>query len=355
MPVKLSEILNENGIIAGPCSAESRSQLFKTTEGLVAQGINIIRAGIWKPRTRPNSFEGLGETALPWLRELKEKYPVKTATEVASSQHVALALQHDVNILWVGARTTVSPFLIEEISESLAGSDIPVMIKNPINADESLWIGAIERFLKKGINNIGLIHRGFSTYKSARYRNLPHWQIALDVKSAFPELPMVCDPSHIGGKKQYLREIAQKAYDLNFDGLMIETHCNPDLALSDKEQQITPEELKELLRSLKKRSTSSEDSSYTAHLEELRDKIDHLDHQIIESIISRLQLVDAIGLYKKKNNVSIFQLERLNEILKSRKEWSNPHGVPSDFVEELFKLIHHYSVKRQNNIFKSTK
>lgn len=338
-------------IIAGPCSAESFEQLDATIAGIVNIGINVIRAGVWKPRTRPNSFEGHGELALQWLSELKKKYPIQVATEVASTQHVELALKYDMDIVWLGARTTVNPFGVQEIADSLKGVDIPVYIKNPINPDLSLWIGAIERISGAGIKDVRAMHRGFSSFQKTRFRNAPMWQIPIDLKRRCPEIPLLCDPSHISGNREMLFEIAQKSLDLSYDGLMIETHHDPNNALSDAEQQLTPAALEELLNKLFVRDSTSNNVIFKSHLEDLRDKVDHLDREIIEAIAARMKVVEEIGEYKKENNVTIFQLDRWNEIIESRPEWGKIFELNPEFIIEIYKQIHQESIQKQTNIF----
>jgi chorismate mutase len=338
-------------LIAGPCSAESFEQLDSTIDGIVDLGINVIRAGVWKPRTRPNSFEGNGEQALQWLNELKKKYPIKVATEVASTQHVELALKYSIDILWIGARTTVNPFGVQEIANAIKGVNIPVYVKNPVNPDLSLWIGAVERISGAGITDIKAIHRGFSSFQKTRFRNAPMWQIPIDFKRRCPEIPLICDPSHISGNREMLFEISQKSLDLNYDGLMIETHYSPDEALSDAEQQITPKSLGELLNRLSVRKDTSDNIVFKAHLEDLRDKVDHLDREIIEAIAARMKVVEEIGEYKKENDVTILQLERYKEILKTRPEWGQILELDPKFVMEFYKLVHEESIRKQTDIF----
>lgn len=338
-------------IIAGPCSAESYDQLDTTISGLVNIGINVIRAGVWKPRTRPNSFEGNGELALQWLSGLKKKYPIQVATEVASPYHVELALKYGIDIVWVGARTTVNPFGVQEIADALKGVNIPVYVKNPVNPDLSLWIGAIERLAGAGIKEIKAIHRGFSSFQKTRFRNAPVWQIPIDLKRRCPEIPLLCDPSHICGNREMLFEISQKSLDLSYDGLMIETHHDPDKALSDADQQITPNGLKELLSRLSVRNTTSDNVTFKSHLEDLRDKVDHLDREIIEAIAARMKVVEEIGEYKKANDVTILQLDRYKEIIQTRPEWGKILELDPRFVIEFYKLVHEESIRKQTDIF----
>ena len=339
-------------IIAGPCSAESKEQLYEVCKDLYDGGVTTIRAGIWKPRTRPNSFEGIGLPALKWISEIKEQLPVAFAIEVATADHVALALEAGVDILWLGARTTVNPFTVQEIADSLAGVDVPVLIKNPINPDLALWIGAVERIANVGVKRIGAIHRGFSSHRKSEFRNEPIWQIPIDFRRELPHIPLLCDPSHIAGHRGYIAQISQRALDLNYDGLMIEVHPNPDEALSDPLQQITPAALVGLMNNLQVRSTSSTDAMFISKLEELRDKIDQVDSELVTLLKHRMAIVDEIGHYKKENNVAIFQLERWNEILKSRGDWAERGNLDREFIEKIYKAIHEESLKQQTSISK---
>jgi len=340
-------------IISGPCSIESKTQFFDTIEGLKGAGINYIRGGIWKPRTRPGTFEGIGKKGLPWIKEAKEKYGIEVATEVATPQHVELALNAGIGLIWIGARTTVNPFNVQEIAESLKGIDIPVFIKNPINPDLSLWKGAIERFSKAGITRLGAIHRGFDSFQKTKFRNVPLWQIPIELKSEFPNLPLICDPSHIAGKRNMVREISQKALDLNYDGLMIESHINPKEALSDAEQQLTPVALKNLLEHLEFRDATNSDRAYVDQLEIIREQIDQADREILEAIATRMNLVEKIGEFKKENNVAIFQISRWKEIFKTRPEWAKSLNLDADFIKELYRFIHQQSVQKQTRIYKN--
>ena len=342
-------------LIAGPCSAESEEQLLDATQQLANQGIKVIRAGIWKPRTRPNTFEGIGSPALKWIQNIKKQVNVQFAIEVATAQHVELALEHGVDVLWLGARTTVNPFTVQEIADSLKGIDIPVLVKNPINPDLALWQGALERLSNAGLTKLGAIHRGFSSHRQTIYRNEPIWQIPIELKRLHPDLPIIADPSHIAGTRELIGNISQKALDLNYDGLIIEVHPNPDKALSDAKQQITPETLGKLLQILTVRSSTSNDAMFISKLEELRDKIDLIDREVIDMIRQRMNIVDEIGQYKKENNVSIFQLERWNEIMKSRGGWAANASLRKEFIEDLYKIIHEESIKQQTNISKEFK
>ncbi|WKV12382.1 bifunctional 3-deoxy-7-phosphoheptulonate synthase/chorismate mutase type II [Marivirga harenae] len=340
-------------VIAGPCSAETEEQLIQTVDGLVESGITTIRAGVWKPRTRPNSFEGVGEMAFPWIKKAKELYPhLQFAIEVASAEHVDLALKNDIDILWVGARTTVNPFNIQEIAEAVRGvDDIPVLVKNPINPDLALWVGALERFDAVGIQKLGAIHRGFSTYQESIYRNIPLWQIPIELKSRYPEILLINDPSHIAGKRDLLFEIAQKAMDLQYDGLIIESHRNPDEAWSDAAQQLTPLALKEMLNQLKIREKSFPNKDFRNELEGIRDQIDETDKELLEVLSRRLELVKKVGQYKKEKNVAIFQLERWNKILENRPLWGEKLFLDAQFVKSVYQSIHDESIRIQTEIY----
>ncbi|WP_367203990.1 chorismate mutase [Algoriphagus sp.] len=351
----MKAIFNKNShqkplIIAGPCSIETPSQLEETVGKLVEEGIFIIRGGVWKPRTRPGSFEGLGAIALPWIQELKEKYPIQFAVEVASAQHVEEALNAGIDIFWVGARSTVNPFTVQEIAESLKGVDIPLMVKNPVNPDLSLWIGAVERFLKAGITDLAVVHRGFSNFRDTLHRNSPLWQIPIEFRTHFPDLMMINDPSHISGKRNLVPIIAQKALDLNFDGLMIESHIHPEQAWTDAAQQLTPQDLGILLQHLKTRKVHFEGSEALNQLDDIRQQIDQADHDLLEAIHRRMELVDKIGEYKKLNNVAVLQLERWQEILQTRPEWAQQLGINKEVIVEIFSLLHQESIRKQTEI-----
>lgn len=336
--------------IAGPCSAESEEQVYKIGESISKFGnIDLLRAGIWKPRTRPGSFEGVGEIGLKWLVDAGKKYHLKTTTEVANATHVEMALKAGIDALWIGARTTANPFSVQEIADAIKGTEIPILIKNPINPDINLWVGAIERIQNAGINDIAAIHRGFSSFEKTKFRNIPKWGIPVELMKIFPHIPIICDPSHIGGKRELIKEISQKALDMNMKGLMIETHHIPDEALSDAQQQITPDRLNEILNQLIIRIPNPKVGNDII-LDELRDKIDNIDESIILSLSERFQLIDEIGLYKKENNMTILQVERWFEILKSRKDIGLKNGIRKEFIEDLLKQIHKESVYRQNNI-----
>jgi len=339
-------------IIAGPCSIETEAQFDDTVGQLVKNGIKTIRGGVWKPRTRPNSFEGVGEVAFPWIKAAKKKYNVDFAIEVASAEHVELALKNEIDILWIGARTTVNPFNVQEIAEALRGvKDVPILVKNPINPDLNLWIGALERLHDVGIKKIGAIHRGFSTYQESLYRNIPLWQIPLDLKSRFPELLLINDPSHIAGKRSLLFEIAQKAMNLQFDGLIIESHRNPDDAWSDAAQQLTPDVLDDFIKNLEIRNPGFPNSSFQNQLDQIRDEIDETDKELLEVIARRFDLVKQVGNYKKDKNVAIFQLERWQKILAERPEWGKKLNLSPEFVKSLYQEIHDESIRIQTDIF----
>jgi len=337
-------------IMAGPCSAETEEQVMKTAAEIKKNNIPIFRVGIWKPRTRPNTFEGVGSKGLPWLKRVKEEYGLITATEVANVKHVYEALKHGVDIIWIGARTTANPFAVQEIADSLNGVDIPVMIKNPVNPDVELWIGAVERIYNAGIRKIAAIHRGFSTYQKSVYRNLPQWQLPIELKRRIPNLPVITDPSHICGNRELLAEISQKAMDLNFDGLIIESHINPDKALSDAKQQITPDNLKALLDGLVLRKPNVEDRVLMHTLEELRLEIDKDDEKLIELLANRMKTAEKIGEYKKLNDITILQSSRWDELLNKRIEMSKDNSLSEEFIAKIFRAIHQESINHQTRI-----
>ena len=337
-------------IIAGPCSAESEKQMLETAKRIKETNaeVPIFRAGIWKPRTKPNGFEGVGAIGLNWLKKVKEEYGFKTATEVANAHHVAAALEADVDILWIGARSTVNPFTVQEIAEALKGTEKPVLVKNPVNPDLALWIGALERLLGQEVKNLGVIHRGFSTYQKTKYRNIPNWQIALDFKNQFPNIPMIVDPSHICGNRTGLAAIAQEALNVGYDGAMIETHRNPDEAWSDASQQITPEVLAELINNLQVRN--SDISGFDDEMGRHRTLISDLDFQLIEILAQRMKISEKIGTLKKVNNIAIFQPERWKVITEYATQKADETGMSSEFIEKVFKAIHEESIEVQNNI-----
>jgi chorismate mutase len=338
-------------VISGPCSAETEEQVFKTVEQLSAlPNLGFLRAGIWKPRTRPNMFEGVGEVGLKWLVDAGKHFGLKTSTEVANAQHVEKALNVGIDVLWIGARTTVNPFSVQEIADSLKGVNVPVYIKNPVNPDLNLWIGAVERIKNVGIENISLIHRGFSTYGKSIYRNEPMWEVAIEMMRLFPDLPMICDPSHISGKRELLQQVSQKALDLDMDGLMIESHITPNEAWSDAQQQVTPADLQVLLGSLSYKKQHSENTQFISQLEQLRSDIDVIDERLIRLLSERMDIVEKIGLFKKENNITVFQVERWKEILDNRTELARLLNLDNTLVEEIFKAIHKASVDKQSKV-----
>lgn len=330
-------------IISGPCSAESEDQVLQTAHELAKLGIKIFRAGIWKPRTKPGGFEGVGTIGLPWLKRVKEETGMYIAVEVATERHVFEALKYGVDILWIGARTTTNPFAMQEIADALKGVDIPVLVKNPVNPDLELWIGGIERIYNAGIRRIGAIHRGFSSYDKKIYRNTPAWHIPIELHRRLPNLPIICDPSHIGGKRELIAPLSQQAMDLGFDGLIIETHCKPDCAWSDKDQQITPEVLSVILNTLVIRETSQP----TENLASLRQQIDQLDDQLLELLAKRMRVSTEIGLFKKANNMSVLQSGRYDEILTKRIKQGVELGMSEEFIQIILEAIHEESVRTQ--------
>lgn len=335
-------------IIAGPCSAESREQVLKTATDLAARGIRIFRAGIWKPRTKPGGFEGIGAEGLPWMKMVKQETGMLVATEVATPYHVFEAVKAGIDILWVGARTVTNPFAMQELADALKGVDIPILVKNPINPDLELWIGAIERLYGAGIRKLGAIHRGFSSYEKKIYRNLPLWHIPIELRRRYPHLTIFCDPSHIGGKRELVAPISQQALDLNFDGLIIESHCNPDCALSDAGQQITPEVLDYTLKMLVVR----DNAQTTENISVLRQQIDEIDEQLLSLLSKRMRISREIGTYKKEHNMPILQSGRYNEILDKRGKMGKSLDLNPEFISEIMKSIHGESVKVQMEIMK---
>jgi chorismate mutase len=335
-------------VIAGPCSAESEQQVLSTARGLAGSPyVKVFRAGIWKPRTRPNSFEGVGKTGLAWLKKVKTETKLMTTTEVANARHVELCLENEVDILWIGARTTVNPFIVQEIADELKGSDIPVMVKNPINAELGLWLGSIERLYQAGIRKLAAIHRGFSTYDETEYRNRPHWDIPIELKRLLPRLPLICDPSHIGGHRRFIEPISQMALDFGIKGLMIETHIDPDNALSDSKQQITPNELIEMLDRLRARDAELTDKQLKAKIAHLRASISQADNKIIKDIAERMKYVEEIGRLKQQYNVPVLQLDRWESLLKDHVARGQNAGLDEEFIKNLFELIHAQAVKKQ--------
>ena len=342
---------NKPFLIAGPCSAESRAQVMETGRALAQKGdASIFRAGVWKPRTRPGSFEGIGEPALAWLNDLKAETGVPVATEVANAYHVEACLKNNIDYLWIGARTTVNPFYVQEIAEALKGVDIPVLVKNPLHPDIGLWIGALERFNKCGITQLMAIHRGFYSYEAAPYRNVPKWDLAIKLKRWMPELPIICDPSHIAGDAALISDISQIALDLDMDGLMIESHCNPSTALSDPKQQITPDVLHQLMNDLIMPKATHESDAFNAQLLDMRTSIDNYDTEILHILQKRMEMVTEIGHAKKQNNLMTFQVQRFFDILKTRKSTGLVLGLSKEMVYELFELIHKHSINIQNKI-----
>lgn len=339
-------------VIAGPCSAETEEQVLEIARELKNSDVSIFRAGIWKPRTRPGGFEGVGEIGLNWLQKAKEETGLLMAVEVANAQHVKLALEYDIDVLWIGARTTVNPFAVQEIADALQNTDKIVLLKNPVNPDLSLWLGGLERLYNAGIKKLGVIHRGFSTYEKTKYRNNPEWQIAIELQSKFPDLPLICDPSHITGRRDMIQEVSQQALDLNYDGLIIETHCNPDKAWSDAAQQITPSTLKQLFVDLKVRKESDDADDYNQKLAGLRTQIDELDAKLINVLAKRMKIADAIGMLKKERNVAVLQSNRWNEVLGRMILDGEEKGLSEEFVLKLFKAIHQESISHQEKVFK---
>ena len=338
-------------VIAGPCSAETEDQVLETAKGLRELGINVLRAGIWKPRTHPGCFEGIGVPGLNWLQKAKSEYGLKVATEVASEKHVSECLKHGVDMVWIGARTTANPFLVQEIADALKGTDIPVLVKNPVNPDLELWIGALERLSQAGIRKLGVIHRGFSTFDKIRYRNDPHWDIAIEMRSRYPELPFFVDPSHMGGHTDYILEISQRSLDLGFEGLMVESHCNPSSALSDAKQQLTPLQLKDMLQNnIVVRDADSDAQEWRDNIYQLRAKIDVIDENILYALGARMQVSRQIGEYKKNNNVAIVQASRWDSLIEKVVAKGHDYNLPETFLTDVFNAIHEASVEAQNEI-----
>ena len=337
-------------VIAGPCSAETEDQVLKIANQLKDTDVSVFRAGIWKPRTKPGMFEGVGAIGLKWLQKVKNETGLLISTEVANSTHVKLALEHDIDILWIGARSTVSPFIVQEIADALKGTEKVVLVKNPVNPDLSLWLGGIERIHSSNIKNLGLIHRGFSTYEKSKYRNIPEWQIPVEVMNRFPDLPMICDPSHISGNRNLIFDVSQTALDLNYDGLMIETHCDPDGAWSDANQQVTPKRLVEIMKDLKMRKVTTDEEEYQNNLIDLRAKIDVIDHALLENLGKRMKISDNIGEIKRLNNVAVLQNKRWNEILGKMILEGEKLNLSEEFILKLFKAIHQESINRQEKV-----
>ena len=340
-------------VIAGPCSAETETQMIDIAKKLKDSDVSIFRAGIWKPRTRPGMFEGVGAIGLKWLKKVKEETQMLTATEVANANHVKLALENDVDILWIGARSTVSPFIVQEIADALKGTEKIVLLKNPVNPDLALWYGGIERLYSSDIKNLGVIHRGFSTYSKSKYRNNPEWQIPIELQNKFPDLPLICDPSHICGRRDLLQDVSQTSLDLNFDGLMIESHVDPDNAWSDAAQQITPKVLIDLMKDLKIRKGTFKQESYLNKLAKYRTKIDIADNDILEILYKRMIIADKIGKIKKEQNVAVLQSKRWNQILGKMILDGKEKGLSEEFVLKIFKAIHQESINHQKKIINS--
>ncbi len=361
MPEKLKE-LNKNlldistwlrvdkipWLIAGPCSAESEQQVISTARELAkSANVKVFRAGLWKPRTHPGNFEGVGKTGLEWLKAVKAETSLLTTTEVANAKHIELCLANDVDILWIGARTTANPFVVQEIADALKGVDIPVLVKNPINAELGLWLGAFERLYHAGIRKLGAIHRGFSTYIEMEYRNSPNWQIPIELKRLLPNLPLICDPSHIGGNRDLIEPVSQMALDFGIKGLMIETHINPDQALSDSKQQITPQALIELLGRLKTRDMAVTDRQLKAKIAHLRAAITHVDSRIIQNLTERMKWVDEIGKLKHQHNIPVLQINRWETLIENHITKAQQTGLDGEFIKAVFELIHAQAVKKQ--------
>jgi chorismate mutase len=343
-------------IIAGPCSAESEEQVLSIAKTLVEDGrTSLFRAGIWKPRTRPNSFEGNGEKALPWLQKMQNTYKIPAFIEVASAEHVELALKYDINHVWIGARTTVNPFLVQEIADSLKGVDVEVMVKNPVNPDISLWLGAVERLKNVGLEKISAIHRGFSVYEQSKYRNEPMWKIPIEFKSTLSEIPMVCDPSHIAGDSSLIEEVSQIALNLSYDGLMIETHNAPLEALSDPNQQVTPLNLIKILNNLNYKKEDSDTKDYHKNINRLRDSIDEIDFKLIDLLQERMKISEEIASLKQPLNVTVLQTERWKKMLSDRLSSGEKRGINKLYLSHLFELIHEHSIKMQNDIINKRK
>lgn len=337
-------------VIAGPCSAETEEQVLDIARQLKNAGVSFFRAGIWKPRTRPGGFEGVGAIGLKWLQKAKAETGLPMAVEVANANHVKLALEHDIDMLWIGARTTVNPFAVQEIADALEGSDKIVLVKNPVNPDLGLWLGGVERVHNAGIKKIGVVHRGFSTYEKTKYRNIPEWQLAIELHDRFPDLPIICDPSHITGRRDMIQEVSQQALNLSYDGLMIETHNNPDRAWSDAAQQVTPQRLKEILGSLVVRNKQAEDSAFNEQIDKLRMRIDEYDAKLIQVLGKRMRIADEIGRLKKENNVAVLQNLRWKEVLEKMKAEGLSENLEEEFILKLFRAIHQESIAHQEKV-----
>jgi chorismate mutase len=340
-------------VIAGPCSAETEEQVMKIAHELKNSDVSIFRAGIWKPRTRPGGFEGVGAIGLKWLQKAKAETGLLMATEVANATHVKLALEHDIDVLWIGARTTVNPFAVQEIADALQNTDKIVLVKNPVNPDLALWLGGVERLYNAGIKKLGVIHRGFSTYEKTKYRNIPEWQIPIELQNKFPDLVLICDPSHITGRRDMIQEVSQQALDLNYNGLMIETHTDPENAWSDAAQQVTPSVLKKIFEDLKVKETHVEADDYNTEMIKLRANIDIADSKLLEILGYRMKVAEQIGALKKENNVAVLQNKRWNEILGKMILDGEEKGLSEEFILRIFKAIHQESITHQEKIINS--
>jgi len=340
-------------VIAGPCSAETEEQVLKIAQELKNSDVSIFRAGIWKPRTRPGGFEGVGAIGLKWLQKAKAETGLLMAVEVANAAHVKLAMEHDIDVLWIGARTTVNPFAVQEIADALTGTDKIVLVKNPVNPDLALWIGGVERLYNAGIRNLGVIHRGFSTYEKTKYRNIPEWQLPIELQSRFPELVLICDPSHITGRRDMIQEVSQQALDLNYDGLIIETHIDPDNAWSDAAQQVTPTVLKQIFKDLTVKRPTFDEDDYNTKMIKLRANIDIADSKLLEILGNRMKVAEQIGALKKEKNVAVLQNKRWNEILGKMILEGEDKGLSEEFILRIFKAIHQESIAHQEKIINS--
>lgn len=346
LPLDLASDTHRPLVIAGPCSAETEEQVLNTAKALAQKGCRLFRAGVWKPRTKPGGFEGNGEVALKWLQQVKESTGMLVGTEVATPEHVKLCLKYGLDMLWIGARTTANPFAMQSLADSLQGVELPILVKNPVSPDLELWIGAMQRLNQAGIRRLAAIHRGFSSYDNKLYRNNPTWQIPLELRRRIPELPIICDPSHIGGKRELIAPLCQQAMDLGFDGLIIESHCTPDKAWSDAAQQVTPDVLNYILSLLIIR----DEHQQIDEIVDLRQQIDDLDHQMMELLAKRMRVCRQIGRYKRDHNMTVFQANRYNEILAKRGVQGALYGMNAEFVATVFESIHEESVRQQMDI-----
>ncbi|HLF63247.1 MAG TPA: bifunctional 3-deoxy-7-phosphoheptulonate synthase/chorismate mutase type II [Saprospiraceae bacterium] len=335
-------------LIAGPCSAETEEQLIHTARQLQNSGIRLFRSGVWKPRTRPGTFEGNGTSAFAWLKRVKKETGLPVAIEIANPIHIGHALNHDIDVLWIGARTTVNPFMVQDIADALKGIDIPVLVKNPVNPDLDLWIGGIERIQKAGVTQIAAVHRGFSSYAKTKFRNPPYWEIPVELRRRMPDIPLICDHSHICGNRESLLSVAQYALDLNYDGIMTEVHHDPDNAWSDAQQQITPESYKQMISSLRLRKEYSDDEKFVETLDMLRHKIDEIDQELIDLLARRMDISERIGDVKRKNNIAILQVARWNEIIRNALAHGSEIGLSEEFIMKYLSAIHQESIDRQS-------